>query len=121
MWFDVRPTPRAAPLFEPGDHPRWGSGDFLDQVFVLRKFPVDVDTPERLAAFHQEFMKTCAGHSCFVGESEVIDQANAILFLASDGSRYLIGQWLVIDRGMCLQKRATARPQPALCPRGRRC
>ena len=36
------------------------------------------------------------------GECEVIDQANAILFLASDEARYVTGQLLVVDRGVCL-------------------
>jgi NAD(P)-dependent dehydrogenase (short-subunit alcohol dehydrogenase family) len=64
--------------------------------------PTELNTPERLATFDQELKQICAAHSCFVGECEVIDQANAILFFASDESRYITGQWLVIDRGMCL-------------------
>jgi NAD(P)-dependent dehydrogenase (short-subunit alcohol dehydrogenase family) len=65
--------------------------------------PTELNTPERLATFDQEFMQICARHTDLtVGESEVIDQANAILFLASDEARYVTGQTLVIDRGMCL-------------------
>jgi NAD(P)-dependent dehydrogenase (short-subunit alcohol dehydrogenase family) len=48
-------------------------------------------------------MTICERHTDHsVGESEVIDQANAILFLANDESRYITGQYLVVDRGMCL-------------------
>ena len=64
--------------------------------------PTELNAPEKLAAFDKELQQICADHSCFVGECEVVDQANAILFLASDESRYMTGQWLVIDRGMCL-------------------
>jgi NAD(P)-dependent dehydrogenase (short-subunit alcohol dehydrogenase family) len=65
--------------------------------------PTELNTPEKLATFDHEFMKICARHTDLsVGESEVIDQANAILFLASDESRYITGQMLVVDRGMCL-------------------
>jgi NAD(P)-dependent dehydrogenase (short-subunit alcohol dehydrogenase family) len=64
--------------------------------------PTELNTPEKVATFDQEFVQICAGHSCPVGDSEVIDQANAVLFLASDESRYITGQWLVVDRGMCL-------------------
>ena len=65
--------------------------------------PTELNTPEQLAKFDQEFMAICERHTDHsVGDSEVIDQANAILFLASDESRYITGQSLVIDRGMCL-------------------
>ena len=65
--------------------------------------PTELNTPEQLAKFDQEFMEICARHTDHsVGDSEVIDQANAILFLASDESRYITGQSLVVDRGMCL-------------------
>jgi NAD(P)-dependent dehydrogenase (short-subunit alcohol dehydrogenase family) len=64
--------------------------------------PTGLNTPEQLAGFDHELQQICADHSCFVGECEVIDQANAILFLAGDESRYMTGQWLVVDRGMCL-------------------
>jgi NAD(P)-dependent dehydrogenase (short-subunit alcohol dehydrogenase family) len=62
-----------------------------------------LNTPEQLATFDQEFMAICERHTDHsVGDSEVIDQANAILFLANDESRCITGQSLVVDRGMCL-------------------
>ncbi len=65
--------------------------------------PTELNTPEQLAKFDQEFMEICERHTDHsVGDSEVIDQANAILFLASDESRCITGQSLVVDRGMCL-------------------
>jgi NAD(P)-dependent dehydrogenase (short-subunit alcohol dehydrogenase family) len=65
--------------------------------------PTELNTPEQLAKFDQEFMAICARHTDHsVGDSEVIDQANAILFLASGESRCITGQSLTVDRGMCL-------------------
>jgi NAD(P)-dependent dehydrogenase (short-subunit alcohol dehydrogenase family) len=65
--------------------------------------PTELNTPEQLAKFDQEFMAICARHADHsVGDSEVIDQANAILFLANDESRCITGQSLIVDRGMCL-------------------
>jgi NAD(P)-dependent dehydrogenase (short-subunit alcohol dehydrogenase family) len=65
--------------------------------------PTELNTPEQLDTFDKEFMEICARHTDLtVGESEIIDQARAILFLSNDESRYITGQALVIDRGMCL-------------------
>lgn len=64
--------------------------------------PTEANTPEKLAGFDQEFMEICSKHQFWAGESEVIDQAYAILYFASDESRYVTGQWLVVDRGMNL-------------------
>jgi NAD(P)-dependent dehydrogenase (short-subunit alcohol dehydrogenase family) len=64
--------------------------------------PTEANTPDKLAEFDQEFIKICSQHQFWAGEAEIIDQANAILFFASDESRYITGQWLVVDRGMNL-------------------
>lgn len=65
--------------------------------------PTELNTAEQLATFDQEFMEICERHTDHsVGDSDVIDQANAILFLANDESRCITGQSLVVDRGMCL-------------------
>ena len=62
----------------------------------------EANTPEKLAVFDKEFQGICSQHQFWAGESDVIDQANAILFFAGDESRYITGQWLVVDRGMNL-------------------
>jgi NAD(P)-dependent dehydrogenase (short-subunit alcohol dehydrogenase family) len=64
--------------------------------------PTELNTPENLATFDEEMRDICAAHQFWAGEADVIDQANAILFFASDESRYVTGQWLVVDRGMNL-------------------
>jgi NAD(P)-dependent dehydrogenase (short-subunit alcohol dehydrogenase family) len=64
--------------------------------------PTELNTPDRLATFDKEMADICAQHQFWAGECEVIDQANAILFFASDESRHVTGQWLVVDRGMNL-------------------
>lgn len=65
--------------------------------------PTELNTPEAIATFDAEFMEICGRHTDLsVGFSDVRDQANAILFLASDDARCITGQTLVVDRGMCL-------------------
>jgi NAD(P)-dependent dehydrogenase (short-subunit alcohol dehydrogenase family) len=65
--------------------------------------PTELNLPEKLEHFDREFMEICARHTDMtVGESDVSDQAEAILYLASDAARYVTGQVLVVDRGMCL-------------------
>jgi NAD(P)-dependent dehydrogenase (short-subunit alcohol dehydrogenase family) len=65
--------------------------------------PTELNTPEAIATFDAEFMEICGRHTDLsVGFSDARDQANAILFLASDDARCITGQTLVVDRGMCL-------------------
>jgi NAD(P)-dependent dehydrogenase (short-subunit alcohol dehydrogenase family) len=65
--------------------------------------PTALNTPEKLEHFDQELLGICARHTDLsVGPSDPRDQAEAILFLASDAARYVTGQVLVVDRGMCL-------------------
>lgn len=65
--------------------------------------PTELNTPEMIATFDQEFMEICGRHTDMsVGFSDARDQANAILFLASDDARCITGQTIVVDRGMCL-------------------
>ena len=51
-----------------------------------------------------EHMKETVGRrvDMTVGVSEPSDVANAVLFFASDESRYINGQYLVIDKGGCI-------------------
>lgn len=52
------------------------------------------------ADFDQEFVKICNEHICrSVPKAEAVDQANAILFFASDLSKAVTGQALVVDYG----------------------
>jgi NAD(P)-dependent dehydrogenase (short-subunit alcohol dehydrogenase family) len=65
--------------------------------------PTALNTPEKLAHFDREMMEICGRHMDFgVGESDAIDQANAILFLSGYESKRITGQVLVIDNGLCL-------------------
>ena len=65
--------------------------------------PTALNAPEKLEHFDKEFSEICFRHFDHdVGDSETMDQANAILFFANDESRCITGQALVIDRGMCL-------------------
>jgi NAD(P)-dependent dehydrogenase (short-subunit alcohol dehydrogenase family) len=65
--------------------------------------PTELDLPEKLEQFDREFMMTCARRTDMtVCMPDVSDQAEAILFLASDAARFVTGQVLVVDRGMCL-------------------
>jgi NAD(P)-dependent dehydrogenase (short-subunit alcohol dehydrogenase family) len=60
-------------------------------------------SPESFSQSDPEMMELTAKHMFLeAGACEPIDQANAVLFLASDESRYITGQWLVVDRGVCL-------------------
>ncbi len=55
---------------------------------------------DELATFDQEFMKICNEHICrSVPKAEAVDQANAVLFFASDLSKAVTGQALVVDYG----------------------
>lgn len=65
--------------------------------------PTELNTPDKLATFDKEFTEICGRHNDHtVGESDVTDQANAILFFANDESKCVTGQVLAIDRGFCL-------------------
>ena len=55
---------------------------------------------DEIATFDQKFMKTCNEHICrSVPKAEAVDQANAILYFASDLSKAVTGQALVVDYG----------------------
>lgn len=62
--------------------------------------PTSLNTPEQIASFDQDFAGQCARHfDDTVPEVTVDDQANAILFFASDDSRGCNGQVIIVDNG----------------------
>lgn len=65
--------------------------------------PTALNTPEQLETFDHEFAALCAEHMYMkVPEADVEDQANAILYFASDISKAVTGQSLVVDYGCTL-------------------
>ena len=65
--------------------------------------PTALNTPEQVATFCTWFADRCAQHmDTTLPESTVEDQANAILFFASDESKAITGQYLVVDHGRTL-------------------
>lgn len=64
--------------------------------------PTELNTPEKLATF-DPFAGVCAAHMDMTRpEATAQDQANAILFFASDESRAITGQSLIVDNGISL-------------------
>lgn len=65
--------------------------------------PTPLNTPEQVATFDSEFADMCNKHMAidtpFVTAE---DQANAILFFASDESKGINGQILTVDNGMSI-------------------
>ncbi len=65
--------------------------------------PTALNTPEQLSTFDREFADLCSAHMYMdVPEADVADQANAILYFASDMSKAVTGQILVVDNGCTL-------------------
>jgi len=65
--------------------------------------PTELNAPEALATFDPEMPGITARHfDLSVPESDTEDQANAILFFASDESKALTGQCLTVDNGATL-------------------
>lgn len=65
--------------------------------------PTALNSPEAMAGFHMEFAKLTANHiNLNVPEAQVEDQAEAILFFASDASKAITGQILYVDHGTSL-------------------
>lgn len=65
--------------------------------------PTELNAPENFKTFHQEFAAACAKHiDITLPESRVEDQAEAILYFASDASRAVTGQILYVDHGATL-------------------
>jgi NAD(P)-dependent dehydrogenase (short-subunit alcohol dehydrogenase family) len=65
--------------------------------------PTPLNAPEAFKFFNQEFAAACARHiDLTVPFSDVTDQAEAILFFASDVSKAITGQVLYVDHGTTL-------------------
>jgi len=65
--------------------------------------PTPLNAPEAFKHFNQEFAAACAKHiDLSVPVSDVVDQAEAILFFASDASKSITGQVLYVDHGTTL-------------------
>ena len=65
--------------------------------------PTPLNAPEAFKTFNQEFAEACARHiDLAVPESQPEDQAEAILFFASDVSKAITGQILYVDHGCTL-------------------
>jgi NAD(P)-dependent dehydrogenase (short-subunit alcohol dehydrogenase family) len=65
--------------------------------------PTPLNSPEALKLFNMEFAEACAKHiDITLEESHVDDQAEAILYFASDISKAVTGQVLYVDHGTTL-------------------
>jgi len=65
--------------------------------------PTPLNAPEAFKLFNREFADQCANHlDLTVPEAQVEDQAEAILFFASDASKAITGQILYVDHGTTL-------------------
>jgi len=65
--------------------------------------PTELNTPEKVKTFCTEFADQCAQHmNLSLPEATARDQANAILFFASDEAKAVTGQVLVVDCGCTL-------------------
>ncbi|QCX33874.1 SDR family oxidoreductase [Caloramator sp. E03] len=65
--------------------------------------PTELNSPEQFKLFNHEFAEACARHiDLTVPEAQAEDQAEAILFFASDASKAITGQILYVDHGTSL-------------------
>lgn len=65
--------------------------------------PTELNTPEQFEKFHQGFAEECAKHiDITLPQASDNDQAEAILFFASDLSKAITGQVLYVDHGTSL-------------------
>lgn len=65
--------------------------------------PTPLNAPEAFKGFNQEFAAVCAKHiDLSLPETSPEDQADAILFFASDASKAITGQVLYVDHGTSL-------------------
>lgn len=63
----------------------------------------EINTPDKMADFDMAFVEQTARHmNMSLPETTARDQANAILFFASDESKAITGQVLIVDNGITL-------------------
>jgi len=65
--------------------------------------PTPLNSPEAFKLFNKEFADACAKHiDLTLPQAQVEDQAEAILFFASDASKAITGQIIYVDHGTSL-------------------
>jgi len=65
--------------------------------------PTPLNAPDQIKTFHAEFASLCAKHiDVSLPTATASDQAEAILFFASDASKAITGQILYVDHGTSL-------------------
>ncbi|MFV0363507.1 MAG: SDR family NAD(P)-dependent oxidoreductase [Suipraeoptans sp.] len=65
--------------------------------------PTELNTPDKMATFNMKFADQCALHmNLSLPEATAQDQANAILFFASEESKAVTGQVMIVDHGCTL-------------------
>ncbi|AYO29404.1 SDR family oxidoreductase [Biomaibacter acetigenes] len=63
--------------------------------------PTELNSPEQFKLFNKEFAAVCGRHiDLTLPEAQPEDQAEAILFFASDASKAITGQILYVDNGV---------------------
>jgi NAD(P)-dependent dehydrogenase (short-subunit alcohol dehydrogenase family) len=82
---------------------QYASTDIRCNAVAPGPTPTPLNAPEAMATFDMDFAKTTARHlDLDVPESTVDDQAEAILFFASDAAKAVTGQILYVDHGTSL-------------------
>lgn len=65
--------------------------------------PTPLNSPEQMKTFNMDFANLCAKHiDITLPNADVYDQAEAILYFASDASKAVTGQILYVDHGTTL-------------------
>ncbi|MFP3154726.1 SDR family oxidoreductase [Lachnospiraceae bacterium ZAX-1] len=65
--------------------------------------PTELNTPEQMATFNMKFADQCAQHmNMALPQATADDQANTILFFASEDSKAVTGQVVIVDNGITL-------------------
>ena len=82
---------------------RYAKTDIRCNAVAPGPTPTELNTPEAMKQFDMEFAGACAEHlDLTVPEAQAEDQAEAILYFASDVSKAVTGQILYVDHGTTL-------------------